>query len=198
MERISAILLAAGESTRMGFLKPLLDWHGVPLVGYQIRSLWDGGVSEIVVVVGHGHADVTPYVEAEGAKWVINPNYLDGKTTSIKVGLHAVSRHATGFLLLSVDQPRPPSVVKAVLDSHLERGAAVTSPRHKRRNGHPIVFSWLLRPELEAITEEKQGLREVFRAHRDDVNEAPVEDPIAVLDLNTPAEYEAARMKYDA
>jgi len=156
MERISAILLAAGESTRMGFLKPLLDWHGVPLVGYQIRSLWDGGVSEIVVVVGHGHADVTPYVEAEGAKWVINPNYLDGKTTSIKVGLHAVSRHATGFLLLSVDQPRPPSVVKAVLDSHLERGAAVTSPRHKRRNGHPIVFSWLLRPELEAITEEKQ------------------------------------------
>ncbi len=155
-----------------------------------------GGAAEVVVVVGHRHADVTPHIDAEGAWWVLNPDYRVGKTTSIKAGLRAVSRDATGVLLLAVDQPRPPSVVKAVVQAHAESGAAITSPRHEGRGGHPIVFSGLLRPELEAITEEKQGLREVFRAHRGDVNEVPIADPIVLLDLNTPAEYEAARVQY--
>ena len=81
----------------------------------------------------------------------------------------------------------------------MSRGdALITSPRYEGRGGHPLLFSATLRGELESITDEGQGVREVFDVHRGEVNEVMFDDPIVRLDLNTPEEYEAARAKYGA
>ena len=101
-------------------------------------------------------------------------------------------------MLLGVDQPRPPEIVAETVAAHLDRGAVITSPRRNGRGGHPIVFSPALRDELNDITEEEQGIRKVFRAHRGEVNEVEIDDPIIHLDLNTTQDYEQARILYDA
>ena len=196
--RISAILTAAGESTRMGRPKPLLDWHGVSLVRFQIDSLLDAGVHEVVVVLGHESNLVARHVPGDGVRSVVNANYKHGKTTSVLRGILSADPAATDLLLLAVDQPRPTWVVKRVIESHIERDALITSPRYEGRGGHPLLFSATLRGELESITDEGQGVREVFDVHRGEVNEIMFDDPIVRVDLNTPEEYESARAKYGA
>ena len=198
MAFVSAILTAAGESTRMGRPKPLLPWHGATLVEHGVRSLSEAGADEVVVVLGHEADEIAPLVDASGGRWVINPDYRRGRTTSIKAGLRAVSAEADVIVLLSVDQPRPSELIAAVLRAHLEGDAPITTPRYQGRGGHPLVFSSALKPELEAISEEGQGLREVFEAHRGEAREVQIEDPIVRLDLNTPEDYEDARRRYGA
>ena len=198
MPFISAILTAAGESTRMGRPKPLLSWCGVPLVEYQTSSLIDAGAAEVVVVLGHRQEAVAPHISGPGVRYVVNPDYGHGKATSVKAGLRSADADADGILLLAVDQPRPPALVKAIIDAHLSSGALITAPRYRGRGGHPLVFSSRLRRELEAITEERQGVREVFQEHRSEVNELVVDDPIVRLDLNSPEAYEEAVARYGA
>ena len=193
---ISAILTAAGESTRMGRPKPLLPWRGVALVDYQTASLIEAGVAEVVVVLGHRHELVAPHVKGPGARHVINPDYRQGKTTSIKTGLRHIDPGATDILLLAVDQPRPPEVIAAIVTAHIQKNALITSPRYRGRGGHPLLFSARLRDELEAITEETQGVREVVQAHQAEVNHVAIDDPIVCLDINSPEQYEEARALY--
>ena len=195
---VSAVLTAAGESTRMGRPKALLEWHGATLVEYQTDSLMSAGVTEVVVVLGHEHELIAPYVRGPGVRHVVNREYRQGKTTSIKAGLRALDQEAEGILLLAVDQPRPPEMISTIIDAHLGTEALITSPRHRGRGGHPLVFSSKLRVELGSISEEKQGIREVFGAHRGDVNEVEIDDPVVRLDLNSPEAYEEAKARYGA
>ena len=196
MPGVSAILTAAGESRRMGRPKPLLPWCGTTLVEHQISALYDGGVSEVVVVVGHEADAVAARVRHTGAQSVVNPDYLQGKTTSIRAGLSAISEDADAILLLAVDQPRTSSIVSAVVRAHVSGDHLITSPRYEGHGGHPLIFAAALRRELASITEENQGIREVFQAHRDSVQEYALDDPMIRLDLNTPEAYEDAVRRY--
>jgi len=180
----------------MGRSKPLLEWDGVPLVRSQIDSLLDAGAHEVVVVLGHESEWVECHVSGDNVRSVMNADYRHGKTTSVLRGILSADPDATDLVLLAVDQPRPSWVVKRVIESHIEKGALITSPRHEGRGGHPLVFSATLRGELESITDEGQGVREVFDVHRGEVNEVMFDDPIVRLDLNTPEEYNAARARY--
>ena len=198
MPTVSAVLTAAGESTRMGRPKPLLTWRGLTLVEYQIGSLTAAGASEVIVVLGQRHEEVALYVEGSGVRYVVNRGYRDGRSTSIRAGIAQTAPEAEAIVLLGVDQPRPPEIVAETIASHLDSGALITSPRRNGRGGHPIVFSPTLRDELNAITEEGQGIRQVFQAHRDEVNEIEIDDPVIHLDLNTLEDYDRARALYDA
>ncbi len=198
MPGISAILTSAGESTRMGQLKPLLKWRGTTLVEYQLRSLLDAGVSEVVVVLGHRGREVQPYIREPGATAMMNPDYRMGKTTSVKAGLRGIAPTADAVLLLAVDQPRTETIVRTVIDAHTKADALITSPRYRGHGGHPLVFSALLIEKLKHISEDRQGIREVFQAHRHEVNEVEIDDPMIRLDLNTPEEYEQALKRYGA
>ena len=193
MAGVEALLLAAGESTRMGRPKALLPWHGATLVEYQVRALAAAGVSRIVVVLGHNPVEVAPAVRgADGLRMLINPDYAKGKTTSIKAGLREVGRGTLGVLLLAVDQPRPVGLLRRLLQEHLEAGALVTQPVYQARGGHPVLFSPSLLPELLAITEEQQGIREVLERHRAQVQRVQVDSPMVLLDLNTEEQYQQA------
>jgi len=193
---VSAILTAAGESTRMGRPKPLLPWRGVPLVRYQADSLVAAGVAEVVVVLGHEHELVAPQVGGARVRWVVNPDYGLGKTTSIRAGLRSIAAHATDILLLAVDQPRTPEIIAAVIHTHTTAGASITSPRYAGRGGHPLAFSARLKGELEAVSEVTQGVRQVLEAHSAEVQELSIDDPLVRLDINSPEAYEEARALY--
>ena len=196
--RISAILTAAGESTRMGRPKSLLLWKGVPLIRYQVDQILAAGVDEVIVVLGHLHEHTAPYAAARRTRTVVNADYRQGKTTSVLKGITSADPTATDILLLAVDQPRTAKVVDKVIASHVEANALITSPRYGGRGGHPLLFSASLRSELESITDEGQGVREVFDVHRAEVNYVEFDDPIIRLDLNTPQDYESALSMYGA
>ena len=189
-----AILLAAGESSRMGQLKALLPWKGQTLLQHQVAALREGGADRVVVVLGHRADDLKPLVEQdEGATWVLNPDYLQGKTTSIKAGLSALDADAVSeILLLNVDQPRSAADIAHVLETHRSEGFAITVPTCGGKGGHPIALSAALLEELRSIDEESQGIKAVVRRHADAVNRIPLDNPQILLDLNTPEQYRDA------
>ncbi len=180
----------------MGRPKPLLQWRGSTLVEHQVSTLLEGGASEVVVVLGHRSEDVAPYVERTGATFVVNEQYREGRTSSIKAGLEAVSEQTENIILLGVDQPRTAQIVRCVVETHLAASALLTSPRLEGRGGHPLMFSARLLPELKMISEGNQGLREVFERHRAEITEIHFDDPVVRLDLNTLEAYESAYQTY--
>lgn len=194
---IAAILLAAGESSRMGRPKPLLPWEGETLVEAQVANLLAGGVDEVFVVTGKSDAAVAPLLAGlEHVNRVYNPEYVDGKTTSVRAGVAALPSGTTAIMLLAVDQPRPAWVIKIVLESHIASGAPITSPRFEGHGGHPLVFDGALRDELAAVTEENHGIREVFARHESRMNSVVFDNEIVRLDINTPEAYESALERY--
>ena len=196
MSEVAAIIISAGESTRMGRLKALLPWHGLPLIEYQIRNLLQAGIVQIIVVLGYRYEELSRHVKGLGVKYVVNHNYKLGKTTSIKAGIGALKEEVSDILILSVDQPRPAALIYSLINTHKKSQALITSPRYGKRGGHPVIFSVKLRKELEAIDEKDQGLRKIFDVRRSGVNEVCVEDSIIHLDLNTYEDYLKAQKIY--
>lgn len=189
-----AILLAAGESSRMGQLKALLPWRGQTLLEHQVAALRGGGADRVIVVLGHRADELSPLLDGmEGVSWTVNPDYLQGKTTSIKAGLSASDSAAIDvILLLNVDQPRDAADVARVLEVHRAHGYAITVPEYRGKGGHPIALSAALLPELLEIDEESQGIKAVVRHRPESVNRIPLDNPGILLDLNTPEQYRAA------
>ncbi len=190
---LSAILLAAGESSRMGRQKALLQWQGMALITYQLEQLAAvESVSEIIVVTGHQPEAVEALVAgAPKARAVRNPDYRTGKVTSITAGLRAVSPKSDGVLLLGVDQPRPARLLDMLARQHEASRSMITLPAYEGRRGHPPIFGRRLFEELAQIDELTQGVRAVMLRHADDVNVVEIDDPIAVLDLNSPEDVRA-------
>ena len=187
----------------MGSPKPLLRWRGKTLVESQIDALREGGASEVIVVLGHRASEIFPLVSeaaernpASNIRVVVNGEYRDGRTTSIKAGLNVVSGEATDVVVMAVDQPRTADIVSRVVRAHLDADALLTSPRYRGRGGHPLMFSARLLPELRLISEEGQGLREVFERHCSEINQVVFDDPMIRLDLNTPEAYAEAYAAY--
>ena len=180
----------------MGRPKPLLPWQGKTLVERQIETLLEAGASEVIVVLGHRANEVDPYVGGDNVRTVVNHQYKDGRASSIRSGLDAVSPDVRDIVLMAVDQPRTSQVISRVIREHLEANALLTSPRYQGRGGHPLMFSAALLPELSLISEENQGLREVFERHRAEITEVHFDDPAIRLDLNTPEAYREAYEKY--
>ena len=201
-----AILLAAGESSRMGRLKALLPWRGRTLLEHQTAALLEGGAERVVVVLGHRADELRPLLEGrDGVGWTLNPDYLQGKTTSIKAGLSALpsslSLEGEGqcggegvreILLLNVDQPRSAADVARILAAHRSGDYDVTVPEYRGKGGHPVVLSAALLPELREIDEESQGIKAVVRRRPWAVQRIPLDNPEILLDLNTPEQYRAA------
>ena len=194
---VEAILLSAGESSRMGQPKALLDWFGVPLVKAQIDALFHGGVDRVVVVTGAHHHEIADRIVSDAKVAVVsNPRWAEGKTTSIKAGLAAIGDACETIVLLAVDQPRPGWVVNCSLKSHLSSGRPVTSPRYGGHGGHPLIFDASLFRDLANLSEEREGVREIMKRHEDSMNRVYFDNRIVRFDLNTPEDYEDALTTY--
>ena len=177
----------------MGQLKAVLPWQGTTLLQYQVNSLLSAGVSQVIAVVGHKAETLRPLIErVPSVSIVLNLRYRTGKSSSVRAGLSHVGAQAGHILVLAVDQPRPPDLIRQVLDAHLEHGAPVTYPTYEAKGGHPVVFSRDLMPEMTGIRESRQGLREVVERHRHETARVPVDDPQVLMDLNVPEDYRRA------
>lgn len=190
---ISAIVLAAGTSSRMGSPKALLDWAGEPLVCYQVRQLREAGCDEVIVVLGHKADDIARCMRALNCRIMLNPRFQHGRAGSLRIGAKAANRDAEAIVVTDVDQPRPAAFIRALLDGR-RPGDLITRPVHHGRHGHPVIVDGSLREEMMAATDEAEGLHGVLRAHADRTGDVDAGD-LLDLTFNTPEEYEAARRR---
>ncbi len=193
---VAAILLAGGESARMGVSKPLLEWGGYTIIEYQMAQLKGPPVDRVVVVLGHRADEVLPYVRSAGGQAVVNELYAEGRASSLRVGAAALPDDTSAVVVLNVDQPRRHDIIARLVEVHRRSGSLITLPTYEERRGHPPVLDGSLLPELREVKEETQGLRAVIERHEADVRELPFETSDVLLDLNRPQEYQEARASY--
>jgi molybdenum cofactor cytidylyltransferase len=178
----------------MGTSKPLLPWQNDTLLGYQLSVLKKIGVSETIVVLGHSSEAVIKHIHPyHEAKVMINPDYLKGKTTSIKLGVQAVSNESNNLLLIAVDQPRPAELLSDLIHAHETTESLITQPFYKGKGGHPLLFDNSLFPELEQISEDHRGVREIMERNSLKINRVPIMSGIVLLDINTKQDLLAAQ-----
>lgn len=192
---VTAIVLAAGESSRFGAFKPLLPWPDAgsaeTLTAYQVRQLQAAGCRTIIVVTGNRSAEVAAAARRDGVRIVENPVYREGKSSSVRAGV-AAAPAAAPLLIVGVDQPRPAWFYHLLMQNGLD-GAGLVIPTHAGRRGHPPLFAACLRDELLAVQEETFGLRAVVQRHTAAIRHLEVASPLTLVNLNTPDDLVAAR-----
>jgi molybdenum cofactor cytidylyltransferase len=188
----AGVLLAAGESARMGRPKPLLPWGDTTLIEYQVGEMLAAGLERVIVVLGYAWQDVKPYLTGPAVETVINEAYRESKAGSLRAVAASLLDKDEAVVILSVDQPRPRDVLTRLLAAHDAGGALVTVPVYGGRRGHPTVLAGALIPELRNVLDETLGLRGLIERHQASLREVPFDTPIVLLDLNTPDEYQQA------
>lgn len=196
---LAAIVLAAGESTRMRQPKALLPWGGVPLVRHQVDVLnAQPAIDQLIVVVGSLQDDVRHALQGTPARIRVNPRFRDGRATSLAAGALALQGNQTSVLVVNVDQPLAADLLDPLVAAWRSDPAALWRPSYNGRGGHPLIVPADVAPELQQVTEATQGLRAVVTRHRHRLRSVPVQSQLAVLNLNTPADYAAASPKLSA
>ncbi len=186
---LAGIILAAGESSRMGFPKPLLPYRGTTFLGHLLEIL-RGQVRPLMVVLGHEAERVRGAVEIpEDVRVLVNENYRQGQLSSLQTALLSLGPkdEAEGVLVALVDHPAITRELVALLVSAFDNERPeVLIPTFRGRRGHPMIFAGELIPELLQAPLD-QGARWVVRRHQ--VRELPVEEEGVLLDVDDPETY---------
>jgi molybdenum cofactor cytidylyltransferase len=181
---VAGIILAAGESRRMGFPKAILRYRDETFLDTLI-GLFAPVCSPVIVVLG-SNADRIRESTVRSATFVYNPDYLRGMTTSLQCGLRALPPQADTVLFTLVDHPAvSPGTVNALLAAPRPQ---LRVPRHAGLRGHPICFSRELVPEFLAIP-ENGAARDVVHAHASGTQFLDLDDPGIVADIDDPIAY---------
>ncbi|MEW6126402.1 MAG: nucleotidyltransferase family protein [Acidobacteriota bacterium] len=187
---ISAILLAAGESRRMGEFKQLLPFGEKTFVESCVDNLLASSIDELIVVTGHREADVRRALAKRPIKSVFNAQHRQGMSSSIQCGVEAASQNATAYLIALVDQPQINiAIINQLIEAYQQTDALIAIPVYQESRGHPILLSAKLKKEILSITPEI-GLKAVITAHRNETLYVKVTDQGVLLDFDYPEDFE--------
>lgn len=193
MSGIAAIILAAGQSRRMGQPKLLLPWGGTTVLGQVIATLQRCGLNDILVVTGGARAQVEAAAAASAVRAVYNRRHAGGgMLSSIQCGLGAQLPGRRAALICLGDQPQVrEETVSAITAAFEETGAPLVVPSHRKRRGHPWLAARPLWEEILALPPSATS-RTFLQAHAAEVVYVPADESI-LLDLDTPEEYARQR-----
>jgi molybdenum cofactor cytidylyltransferase len=184
---VAGLILAAGESRRMGSPKALLPYRGASFLD-RLVELFAARCSQVIVVLG-ADAGLVRAGARRNASFVVNEQYRTGQTGSMQCGLRAVPPEAEGVLFTLVDHPAvAPETLEALLRP--VPGALLRVPRYNGRRGHPIWFSSALIPEFLALP-ASGAARDVVRSHSAATAFLDLDDPGIVADIDDSAAYRA-------
>lgn len=191
---IGAVVLAAGQSRRMGQPKLCLPWGTTTILGQVIATLGSVGLDEIVVVTGAARQEVETLVldlaEQFPLHTVHNPDYAQTDMLgSMQIGLRALSDQVEAALIVLGDQPQvQKKTVKLVLEAYKNHRAGLVIPSYNKRRGHPWLAARRLWPSLLSLTSE-QTPRDFLSAHPAEILYVPIEDDSILRDVDTPEQY---------
>jgi len=190
---ISAIILAAGESRRMGVKnKLLLPIRGEVLISNFVKSVCASNVDEVVVVVGHEAEKIEDVLQGQPVRFVENLRYMEGMTSSIQTGIQSASAESEGLLICLADQPliETPDfnrLIHEFTDLFDSKSSLIIVPVFKGQSGNPVLFSRQFRDIILQHTGE--GCRDIVLKHPECVREVEMGNDNVLHDVDTPEDY---------
>lgn len=190
---IAAVLLAAGQSRRMGRPKMVLPWKGgETMIAHVARVFLDGGAAPVVVVTGADRELVEAAVGGMPVRTAFNPSYAEGEMlSSVQAGLRSLDANEIEAAAVAPgDLPYLlPETVHALLDRWQARASLLLAPSYERRRGHPMI---LARAEWPAVLRLERGktMRDFFRTRAEEIEYLLVEDAGVIRDVDSPEQYE--------
>jgi molybdenum cofactor cytidylyltransferase len=186
---IWAVILAAGESKRMGRQKLLLPFGDVTVIEAVARTALGSRVDRALAVLGADREAVRAKLERYGLEFAVNQDFAEGMLSSVQTGFGALTPEAEAAVVMLGDQPfLPVRVVDEVIGAYRESGKGIVLPTFRGRRGHPVLIGLKYRDEVLAL-DPAEGLRGLMRAHPDDICEAEVDDPNILSDMDVPEDY---------
>ncbi|HVH80748.1 MAG TPA: molybdopterin-binding/glycosyltransferase family 2 protein [Stellaceae bacterium] len=185
--RIAALLLAAGKSSRMGENKMLAEIDGRPMVARTAQRLLSSRARPIVAVLGNRADDVDAALGRLPVERVVNPDFADGMSTSLKRGLAAVPPEIDGVVVCLGDMPliAGRDIDRLITAFNPLEGRSIIVPTRRGRRGNPILWSRQFFPEIMALSGD-QGARRLIEDHADLVAEVEMENDTIFIDIDTP------------
>ena len=188
---IAAVVLSAGESSRMGRPKALLPIEGETFIGRIVASLKQTQVGKIIVVLGHNSDLLAAAIRPLAVEILINPNYKLGQLSSLQVAVRNLLPDADcdGILVHLVDHPYiDASLVDRMIQQFYESKKDIIVPRCHGKRGHPVLFSRALFGELLDAPMD-QGAKAVVNAHGNGTLEIETNEKGVTVDIDTPELY---------
>jgi CTP:molybdopterin cytidylyltransferase MocA len=183
---VSAILLAAGLSQRMGIKKQLLPVQGRPAVVRCLESLRDSQVADVVIVVNPEGGDIVNATKEFLVKVAVNELPGSDMAASVKAGMACIDNDATGIMICLCDHPVVrPETLGAMISSHSRKPDAIIIPIYRGRKGHPTLFPRFILEDIGKLA----TLRDVIRQHFTKISLLDVDDEGVILDMDTPEDY---------
>jgi len=186
---IWAVVLAAGESKRMRTQKLLLPFGETTVIEAIVRSALDSEADGALVVLGADRGKLRSVLQSYPLTFAVNKNYRLGMLSSIQTGFSALPGEAEAAVLMLGDQPAvPSSVINDLICNYRESSRGIIIPVYAGRRGHPVLLETGYRREILGL-DPKIGLRQLMRAHPEDILEVEVSTPAVLSDLDVPADY---------
>lgn len=184
---LAAVILAGGESSRMGAPKALLPYRGRTFVEHLLKVTQHPRVSLTRIVVGAHAGEIRQKLGSFAALAVENPDWQKGQLSSIQAAIRSLPAGGTeGMVLCPVDHPIvSAALVAQLIDAFDSSGKPIVLPTYHGKRGHPVIFRSTLYDELLAASPEV-GARQVVWAHAADVIEVATEEEGVVLNINDP------------
>lgn len=193
---IGALVLAAGESRRMGRQKLLLPFGERTVVEAVVATALGSRADRVTVVLGADATDVRKKLETSGAAFAVNEEYERGMLSSVQAGFKALPADTEAVVVMLGDQPfLPAAVVDAVIGAYRESGKGIVIPVFRGRRGHPVLVDMKYRDNVLGL-DPADGLRQLMRAHPGDIIEVEAEDAAILRDMDTPEDYRAAKIDW--
>jgi molybdenum cofactor cytidylyltransferase len=186
----SAILLAAGQSTRMGQFKALLPFGSKTVIESCVDTYLAAGIQNVVVVLHHQADAIKRQLREVPVDFTFNPDPKSEMSESIACGVRALPEATQAVFITPADYPAvPPTVVSALAQQWSQRQAKLLVPEYENRGGHPVLIDISFRDELLELN-SKGGLRGFLEDHRRDVLRVPVNSTFIARDLDTWDDYQ--------
>jgi molybdenum cofactor cytidylyltransferase len=181
----AGIILAAGESRRMGRPKAFLPFRAGTFLS-EIASVFDRHCSSVMAVFGHDAARLIETARQLGVQAVENPDYRLGMLTSLQAGLRAMPHECDAALFTLVDHP---AISSSTVDQLLKSPAPIAIPRFHGKRGHPVLIRKSVREEFLREPQTSK-VRDVSDRHAAEIDYIETADPGIVDDIDDPALYE--------
>jgi putative nucleotidyltransferase with HDIG domain len=195
-DRLSAIIPAAGFSSRMKEFKPLLPVGDRTMVEQVIHLFASKGIEDIVVVTGHNHLNLDPVVKQAGATPVLNPDFKSGMLSSIRQGVRHIRQDSAGFFLLPVDIPAIRlSSIDRLIEAYRRNRDQILIPYFDTIPGHPPLIPIRLKEDILNLP-DGSTLRDLFSSQKNHTLTVTVYDRGTVMDADNKTGYEKILQKH--